>query len=374
MQLFRIETATGIDIAGEIKHIRLKDVAISNSSGKERDLEDLIIQYPGLLNFGDFKLEDRANTDLLIVSRQPITSRRKRADVFAIHRDGSLVVIEVKRDALDERNRTEGIEFQAIRYAAASRKLTVEAIIKMFSEFLKTNATENDQDQPDEYWRRRAVNALCEHLADTDEELSEADLEGRINPKEKQKIYLVAADYEVDVVSACAWLREHDIDISCFRLRPYHIAEQIVLERERLIPPPELDDFMTDIFTTTSTTSTPSSSNRVRSPSNRPTRLVWLDDEENPINVTSWKALIEQVVKRALAGGLKTDDLPMRHCQEDESNDYMQSPVHFLQHNLYADLHGSAPTIKGWIREILRLIDNEDNLRVETQNGEILVF
>jgi hypothetical protein len=272
----------------EIRHIKFKDVSVNGSSGKESDLENLIVKYPGLLNTSDFRMGASGDADLLIISQQPLTLNRKRADLFAIDRNGNLVIIEIKRDAVDEKNRLEGMEFQAIRYAAASRKMTVEGVINTFAEHLRKQS--NNVSSPDlniGHWRQQAVAKLCDHLADEDNTLSESDLLSYINPKDKQKIYLVAADYEVDVTSACAWLREHQIDVSCFRLRPYRIGTEVVLERERLIPPPELDDFMTEMAPTVlASSATQKAPNGPRAKSNKPTQMVWLDDPENPIAVT----------------------------------------------------------------------------------------
>ncbi|HEX8635471.1 MAG TPA: hypothetical protein VF703_15100 [Pyrinomonadaceae bacterium] len=381
MQLFKVSTSTGITIQEEIKHTRFRDVLINNASGKEKDLESFLVQYPGLLNFGDFDQSDPENTDLLIISRQPTTSTRKRADLLGIHRDGSLIVIEVKRDAADERNRVEGIEFQAIRYAAASRKMTVDAIIETYARYLLSIHFEKEAAHLNEIYpvfieeyRQVAVGKLCEHLADEEEELSEEDLEAIIDPKEKQKIYLVAADYEADVISACAWLREHNIDVSCFRLRPYRIAGEIVLERERLIPPPELGDYMTDIFVSPVIGGQIQPQARRKQSEDKPSRLIWADDEENPINVATWREMFAQVVRRALSDGLSPDKLPTRVCKNEDDAQRFQAPRFFESHNVWIDLHGSASAVQGFVRKILLGMNKQGLLTVETRNGNVIEF
>lgn len=148
-----------------------------------------------------------------------------------------------------------------------------------------------------------AVKRLGEHLAEEGEEMTEEDLASVIDPRKKQKIYLVAASYEGDATAACAWLREHGIDISAFRLRPYTIAGEPVLERERLIPPPELDEFMSETFATPQTPEAGPSAPRTRAPTIKPRELTWSDREE-PVTVVSWKALLQHVVTRALSEGV----------------------------------------------------------------------
>ena len=251
-----------------------------------------IVAQPTLLNWSDVLSFE--SPDLLIIGRQPRTQTRKRADLFAVTADGELVVIEIKRDAQDEKGRREAMEFQAIRYAAASRKMTASAIIDMLAEYLKSFA-DADKDQsaePGAAYRSQAVSLLCRHLADADNEPSEADLDGLLDPRTKQKIYLVAAGYEPDVLSACAWLREHEIDIACFRLRPYRIGTQLLLERERLIPPPELDDFLIGM-SSGGDGSVPKAPGPIdRAKSDKPSSMAWDDDAENEQTVSSWKDVL----------------------------------------------------------------------------------
>ena len=123
--------------------------------------------------------------------------------------------------------------------------------------------------------------------------MNEDDLDDIIDPREKQRIYLVAADYQEDVISTCAWLREYEIDISCFRLRPYKIGDQYVLQRERLIPPPELDDFMVDTKLRTAR-SGGGVATGTRRGSVKPVRMTWgQGNEQVVLDVSSWKGFLE---------------------------------------------------------------------------------
>lgn len=333
------------------------------------------MQYPGLLNVGAFKRADPSNDDLLIISRQVSTTNRKRADLFAIDREGFLIVIEVKRDAVDERGRVEGLEFQAIRYAAASRKMTVQAVIDIFADYLRKQA--GGPAAPGEIdlnWKRQAIDQLCKHLADEDVALDESDLSDYINPKEKQKIYLVAADYEREGTSACAWLREHQIDISCFRLQPYRIADQVVVVRERLIPPPELGDFMTDIAAPAAASSATQYKAGPKAPSNKPIGMVWSEDPEQSISLSSWRGLLMQVVPWALAHGLQPEQLPVRSCADKrQANDEFRAPVLLEAHNLWIEVHNNAAGIRTAVQSMVEQVGNV-GLRVETRNGEVIEF
>ncbi len=385
MQLFKVGTGKGLSVEEEVSPSRFKDWSIGGKPGKEEHIEDLLLRYPGLLNFDAFDLSISSNDEVLIVSQQPISSNRKRADLLGVHRDGSLVVIEIKRDAEDAKGRSESLEFQALRYAAASRKLTASDVVGLFKNYLKKKETnEQTGDVGDAYWRAIAVKRLGEHLAEEDEEMTEDDLSSIIDPRKKQKIYLVAASYEGDSTAACAWLREHGIDICAFRLRPYKIAGEPILERERLIPPPELDEFMSETFASGAHVSeTSMTTSTVRAPIIKPKRVIW-SDKEDPVPVISWRALLQHVVTRALSEGMSTSQLPMKTDPHDPDGMWAGAWVEVASDShdegnqdgsgVYVDLHGSAEQIRSHLDKILQDWKAEITLVVETKDGESYEF
>jgi hypothetical protein len=295
-----------------------------------------------------------------------------------LHIDGSLVVIEVKRDIADEKARREALEFQAIRYAASSRKLSIQGIIALFAGYLwkcehpRDNAVYVGEEEAK--YKAIALKKICEHLSD-EEEVDDDDLEDFIDPREKQRIYLVAADYQEDVVSACAWLRDYEIDISCFRLRPYKIGDQYVLQRERLIPPPELDDFMVDTKLHAAR-SGGGVAGITREKSVKPIRMTWgQEGEQEACDVRSWKAFLEKSVGKALAMGLPVSKLPMNkrslngECQ-DFGAEYDRT-IFFEASQVYIDCNASADTIKKWVATIRGELGKPVGfVTVETADGE----
>src|SRR3712207_8835569 len=60
---------------------------------------------------------------LLVVGKQVVNKENGRSDLTAVDENGNLVLIEVKRDVEDIRQRKESFEFQAIRYAASYAKI-----------------------------------------------------------------------------------------------------------------------------------------------------------------------------------------------------------------------------------------------------------
>lgn len=357
MDLFNLQADTKLSLGAKVNPIRFRELL--PTGGKELDLEDLIIDNPYLLNFHDIS----EFSELLIIDRQPCTQTQKRADLFAVSNDGALVIIELKRDAEDERNRYEAMEFQAIRYAAASRKLTPKNIVDRFASYLEKMATKSASPVTGNY-RNQAIEKLCEHLADEGEELEESDLERLLDPRSRQRIYLVAAGYDPDVLSGCAWLREHKIDIVCFRLRPYVIAGQKLLERERLIPPPELDDFLVDMRPSHDGGDA-DRSEFVRRPSDKPTTLKWGDDTHQ--TVASWKYALVESMTKVLDLGLSPADLPMAQSVDGTG---LRSP-HELKPGVYIQTHGPANVIQTWISKALRKIGKEKGyLQILTQSGQ----
>lgn len=110
----------------------------------EKNLEDLIATFPALLNLHSkngieigycTELPNRTS-ELLIVSRQPVLTGKKRPDLVALDELGNLHCIELKRDREDSQNRSEAFEFQAIRYAAEFSKYTSDNIIGLYTEYL----------------------------------------------------------------------------------------------------------------------------------------------------------------------------------------------------------------------------------------------
>jgi len=205
--------------------------------------------------------------------------------------------------------------------------------------------------------------------------VDEDDLDDIINPREKQRIFLVAADYQEDVTSACAWLREYEIDISCFRLRPYKIGDQYVLQRERLIPPQELDDFMVDTKLHLAK-NTGGRGGITRAKSVKPVRMTWgLGDEQIVLDVRSWTAFLETCVSKGLGMGLPIGKLPMKKRTangeyHDLGEEYVRT-IYIEASQLYIDCNASAELIKKWVAAIRGELGKPAGfITVETADGE----
>ena len=58
------------------------------------------------------------------------------------------------------------------------------------------------------------------------------------------RIVLISADFSTEVTSTVLWLNEnYALDISCFRIVPYRLETEILLDLQQIIPLPETKDF-----------------------------------------------------------------------------------------------------------------------------------
>lgn len=66
----------------------------------------------------------------------------------------------------------------------------------------------------------------------------------------KQKIILVAADYDEQTLSALAWLNSNKVDISCYKLIPYTINDEIYINTEKVLPLNTYHDYYVNFLET----------------------------------------------------------------------------------------------------------------------------
>jgi hypothetical protein len=153
--------------------------------------------------------------------------------LVAIDSNGAIVLIELKRDAADISARKEPFEFQAIRYAANYADLTPDTLVeRLFAPYVER------------YRKELGVQELTSH------ELARRTLHDFLQKNnavatfnDRQRIILIAADFDPQTLSACAWLAKNSIDIRCLRLQPYEFSGQVLLFVEQLIPPARLEEY-----------------------------------------------------------------------------------------------------------------------------------
>ncbi|WP_078427484.1 hypothetical protein [Alkalihalobacterium alkalinitrilicum] len=212
------------DSESELKKLTFKELGI-----KENDIENFLKHNLDLL-VGD-------EESLLIVGQQVRNKQNGRSDLVAVDEKGNLVLIEIKRDVEDIRNRKEPFEIQAIRYAANYAKIQSkdQLVNDVFVPYLeKQKGTSDSVLTTSERARRILTNFLVQNEA------------GQAFNR-KQRMILVASEFDEQTLSACAWLISNGVDISCFTIEPVKLNEQYLLDITKVLPVPHLEDFYVEV-------------------------------------------------------------------------------------------------------------------------------
>lgn len=176
---------------------------------------------------------------MLIVGRQVKNEKLGRSDLTAIDNNGNIVLIEIKRDRKDIENRKEAFEFQAIRYAAsyATIESVDDLVKKVYAPYIEKYRSEFELGDLTSY--ELGIRKLNEFL----------EVNGVVNSfNKKQRIILVASDYDEQTLSAVAWLNSNNVDMSCFKLTPYKINNELYINAEKLLPLAEYDDYYVNLL------------------------------------------------------------------------------------------------------------------------------
>ena len=198
----------------ENRLLKLEEKRFSDLALREREhLQEWLANQP-----------DALGEDLLIIQKEfdGFADTRERLDLLALDKDGQLVVIENK---LDDSGRD--VAWQALKYAAYVSSLKTTQVVDIFQQYLARHAGGGN-----------AAELISEFLGlDT--------LDGEtLNEGSSQRIVLIAAHFRKEVTSTVLWLREHQIDVRCYRVIPYAFGDELFIDIQPVIPTPEAADFM----------------------------------------------------------------------------------------------------------------------------------
>ncbi|HFI7735977.1 DUF4268 domain-containing protein [Escherichia coli] len=175
--------------------------------------------------------------ELLIIQKEfdGFDDTRERLDLLALDKDGNLVIIENK---LDDSGRD--VVWQALKYASYCASLTKAQIVDIYQQYL------------DRYEPVTAevdlLNAPASASARICEFLDAPDLdELKLNLGNSQRIMLVAANFRKEVTSTALWLLGQGISIACFKITPYSLGEQLLINIDQIIPTPEAKELIIGI-------------------------------------------------------------------------------------------------------------------------------
>lgn len=214
--------------------IDIQEVEIANTNFKNLNLKEEHIEEFLRLNI-EVIFQDET---LLVVGRQVVNKENGRSDLTAVDQNGNLVLMEIKRDLQDIKQRREAFEFQAIRYAAsyAKVKTTEELVDKIFASYIEKYKDEFELGDLTAY--EKATRILNDFL-------EKNNAVKTFNSK--QRIILIASSFDSQTLSAVAWLIANNVDISCFELSPLRIGDNYFIDINRILPLPTLEDFYVEI-------------------------------------------------------------------------------------------------------------------------------
>ena len=175
--------------------------------------------------------------ELLIIQKEfdGFDDTRERLDLLALDKDGNLVIIENK---LDDSGRD--VVWQALTYASYCASLTKAQIVDIYQQYLdRYEPVTREVD---------LLNAPASASARICEFLDAPDLdELKLNLGNSQRIMLVAANFRKEVTSTALWLLGQGISIACFKITPYSLGEQLLINIDQIIPTPEAKELMIGI-------------------------------------------------------------------------------------------------------------------------------
>ena len=179
---------------------------------ERRDLQQLIINQPSALG-----------SDFFIVAEEfeNWSDSARRIDLLAIDDDGTLAVIELKRD-----ENPGPMELQALRYAAMVANITFEQLVEAHQAFGDRQGLDGD-----------ASSRIDEFLSE--KEVNRDDLQTA-----KPRIILVAPDFPTELATSVLWLNDAGLDIRCVRLLLYRAGDELFVDTGQVIPLPEADDYL----------------------------------------------------------------------------------------------------------------------------------
>jgi hypothetical protein len=202
--------------------------------------QDALVALPAT-TFAQAKVSERG--DLQRVLRQQIdvicpgvlviaeefgqwTDSNRRIDLLGVDKDGSLVVIELKRTESGGH-----MDLQAMRYAAMVSAMTFEQAVGHYETYLRSMGDSAEEAES----RLREFLGLGD--ADDDAENAEEAFGQSV------RIVLASAEFGKELTTSVLWLNEQGLDITCVRLRPYSDGQRVMLDVQQIIPLPEAEQF-----------------------------------------------------------------------------------------------------------------------------------
>ncbi len=195
---------------------KLQKCSFSDLGFKEREhIQEWIAKDPTVLG----------GEELLIIQKEfdGFADTSERPDLLALDKQGSLVIIENKRD-----DSGRGVTWQALRYASYCSSLSKDQIRKIYQDFLNKNERGEAEDKLSKFYDGEDYENLS------------------LNKGVTQRIILIAANFRKEVTSVVLWLLNFKIRLQCFRATPYQNPKggDLFLNVEQFIPTQDTEEYM----------------------------------------------------------------------------------------------------------------------------------
>ncbi|HGN2573533.1 TPA: DUF4268 domain-containing protein, partial [Providencia rettgeri] len=204
---------------------------IENQLTERYDLQEWLVNHPEALG-----------EELLIIQKEfnGFDGTGERLDLLAIDTFGRLVLIENKRD-----NSGRDAVWQAIKYASYVAPFTSEDIENVFANYLLKNKNQYSYLATDSFEMENIKNTAKFIIQNFLNENNEIDLDFKtLNPRNSQRIILVAGEFSKEVTNTALWLIERKIDIKCVKLSAYKLGGNLLIDIKPIIPIPEASEYM----------------------------------------------------------------------------------------------------------------------------------
>lgn len=225
---------------------KIEETTFKELNKLESDLEELLRQNIDMIC-------DTDESSMLVVGQQVRNESNGRSDLTAVDNEGNIILIEIKRDADDIIHRKEAFEFQAIRYAAncASIQSTDELIQKIYSPYIEKHKEEFQTEYDNGL---TSVEIAKRKLSDFFSTV------GNPTFNRKQRIFLVASNFDEQTLSAVAWLNSNNVDISCYQILPHCLDGNVLIDIKKVLPLDKYEDYYVKVATSSQSNSKSKSS------------------------------------------------------------------------------------------------------------------
>ena len=225
MSLYTVDTAN--------KKLKpLDGTKLSEQQLTERyDLQEWLVSHPEALG-----------EELLIIQKEfdGFDGTGERLDLLALDTKGQLVLIENKRD-----DSGRDAVWQALKYASYVAPFTSDDIEDVFAKYLIKNKpvyADLDDHAFDADQVKNTAKILIERFLEEHQEMGVSIT--TLNPRNSQRIILVAGEFRKEVTNTALWLLDRKIDLKCVKVSPYKLDEQLLVDIQQIIPVPEASEYM----------------------------------------------------------------------------------------------------------------------------------